>query len=515
MSADTEGEISTERPKTSYGQILRSSALIGGSQVIVILIGMVRTKAMAVLLGPAGFGLMGLLTSIVDVVVSVAGMGIASSGVRQIAEATSSGDQDRIARTAKVLRWAALLLGLLGAALLFLFSRQAAILTFGNDSAAWAVALLSLAVLFRVLADGQGALVQGTRRVADLAKIGVLGALLGTAGSILIVYYLHADGVAPSVVWVTAISFLISWWFSRKIEIKRARPSASEAWGEATALLTLGIAFMASGFLMMGAAYVVRAMLANQVGMEAVGLYSAAWTIGGLYVNIILQAMGADFYPRLVGVARNDSECNRLTNEQAQISMLLAAPGVCATIALAPLVIHLFYSAEFGGAVDMLRWICFGVAIRVIAWPMGFILVAKNRRLLFLTIDLTWAMVNVGLTWLLVAQFGLNGAGIAFFVSYVIHTALVYSIVRRISGFHCASKTLRTAMPFIASLAVTALAVFSLPEVPAIVFGLVTTAAIGVHSIKSLFALGVVEEVSFLRSLLERVGRSRFASRSR
>ncbi len=48
-------------------------------------------------------------------------------------------------------------------------------------------------------------------------------------------------------------------------------------------------------------------------------------------VNIVLQAMGADFYPRLAGVANNDPECNRLTNEQAQVSMLLAAPGVSAT----------------------------------------------------------------------------------------------------------------------------------------------------------------------------------------
>jgi PST family polysaccharide transporter len=43
---------------------LKSSALIGGSSVVSIAIGIVRIKAIAVLLGPAGVGLMGLHNSI-------------------------------------------------------------------------------------------------------------------------------------------------------------------------------------------------------------------------------------------------------------------------------------------------------------------------------------------------------------------------------------------------------------------------------------------------------------------
>ena len=54
---------------------------------------------------------------------------------------------------------------------------------------------------------------------------------------------------------------------------------------------------MASGFLTMGAAYAVRTMVLRIVGVEAAGFYQSAWALGGLYVGIILQAMGADFYP--------------------------------------------------------------------------------------------------------------------------------------------------------------------------------------------------------------------------
>ena len=42
--------------------------------------------------------------------------------------------------------------------------------------------------------------------------------------------------------------------------------------------------------------------------------------------------LGTDFYPRLVGAASDDVQCNRLVNEQAHISLLLALPGVLATL---------------------------------------------------------------------------------------------------------------------------------------------------------------------------------------
>ena len=93
-----------EPRQQSYGQILKSSALVGGSSVLNIGIGIVRTKAMAMLLGPAGFGLFGLYGSIADLTLTVAGMGINSSGVRQIAEAVGSGKWTESALTTVAFR---------------------------------------------------------------------------------------------------------------------------------------------------------------------------------------------------------------------------------------------------------------------------------------------------------------------------------------------------------------------------------------------------------------------------
>jgi PST family polysaccharide transporter len=196
--------------------------------------------------------------------------------------------------------------------------------------------------------------------------------------------------------------------------------------------------------------------------------------------------MGADFYPRLVGVSANDAQCNRLTDEQSQISMLLAVPGVCATIACAPLVIALFYTSEFTGAIETLRWICLGVALRVITWPMGFIVVAKGRRRLFLGVDCAWAAVNVALTWLFAGWFGLNGAGLAFFGSYLFHGLIIYPIVLKLTGFSWSRECRHIALFFLLCVGSVFAACHFLPTPWAMVAGIGISIASGLYSLHRL-----------------------------
>ena len=174
--------------------------------------------------------------------------------------------------------------------------------------------------------------------------------------------------------------------------------------------------------------------------------------------------MGADFYPRLVGAITDKPRANRLVNEQAHVSMLLAGPGVVATLAFAAPVLTLFYTEEFNAAAGLLRWICLGMALRVITWPIGYIIVASNRRLVFFATEFAWTVVNVSLSWLCIDRFGLDGAGIAFFASYVFHAVVVYILVGRMTGFRWSAANRRTGLVYVAAVGV----VFCrLPRAPA------------------------------------------------
>jgi O-antigen/teichoic acid export membrane protein len=59
----------------TYRQILRSSSIIGGASFVGVLVALLRIKAAAILLGPAGVGLIGLLQSLMATAASVSALG--------------------------------------------------------------------------------------------------------------------------------------------------------------------------------------------------------------------------------------------------------------------------------------------------------------------------------------------------------------------------------------------------------------------------------------------------------
>jgi O-antigen/teichoic acid export membrane protein len=239
----------------------------------------------------------------------------------------------------------------------------------------------------------------------------------------------------------------------------------------------------------MSAAYAIRIIVLRSEGFEAAGLYQSAWALGGLYVGIVFQAMGADFYPRLTAVASNNEECNRLVNEQAQVGLLVGGAGVIATLTLAPLVIAIFYSTRFAPAVDLLRWICLGMMLRVIAWPMGYIVLAKNAQKAFFWTELAATVIHIGLAWVLVAHVGLNGAGVAFFGLYVWHGLLIYAVVRRISGFRWSRENVKLGTIFVGVIAAVFCGLYLLPSWLATSLGVLSTAATGLYSARALASL--------------------------
>ena len=474
---------------SSYGRIVKATALVGASSITNIVLAIVRTKIIAMLLGPSGVGLFGLFGSVADIVRTIAGTGINQSGVRQIAEAFGSNDGHRIAVTITTLRRTALVLGGAGAILLAVLCKPIARLTFGHEQYVSGVLLLAFAVAFSIVSDAQNALIQGMRRIGDLAKLTVIGGLAGTFFSIVIVYLWRESGVAASLVCVSAVSVITSWSFARRIKVERVVMTFLQVRREALALLTLGFMLMASASLTMIAAYLIRIVVLHAIDLDAAGLYQAAWTLGGLYIGFILQAMGADFYPRLTAVASDHAECNRLVNEQTEVSLLMAVPGLVVTLTFTPIVLHLFYSAKFWPAVELLRWICLGALLQVATSPITIIQLAKGAKNIFFLTRFASNTIHVGLAWGGLRLFGLVGAGIAFFAMSVIQFSLSYTVARRLSCFQWSAANRRLALFFAPVVISVFLASYLVSRAGLVIFGTALSLLAGVFSLKTLCAL--------------------------
>lgn len=129
---------------SSYAQILKPSSLMGGVAVVELLLGMVRIKFAAVLIGATGTGLAVNVGAIQGFIGTLAGMGIQSVAVREVASAYAKGDQQEVGRTILTLRRVCWLTGLLGMATLMLLSPWLSQLTFGSAQYQWKIAALGI-----------------------------------------------------------------------------------------------------------------------------------------------------------------------------------------------------------------------------------------------------------------------------------------------------------------------------------------------------------------------------------
>ena len=124
------------------------------------------------------------------------------------------------------------------------------------------------------------------------------------------------------------------------------------------------------------------------------------------------------------------------------------------TLVFAPLVIQIFYSARFGPAVEVLRWFCLGMMLRVATWPMGFIVLAKGARNIFFWAEVGINALHVALAFIFIRMFGLRGAGIAFFALYATYWIPIYIISRDLTGFRWSSSNRRLGFVFALLIAV-------------------------------------------------------------
>jgi PST family polysaccharide transporter len=421
---------------TSYRQILRSTSIIGGASVLNILIGLLRMKVAAVLLGPAGVGLIGLLQNILGTAAGLAGLGVGNVGTRQIAEAAATGDVHNVAIARRALFWLTLALAVLGGCGVWLLREPLAKAVLGDAAHADTVGWLGLGVALTVAAASQTALLNGMRRIGDLARVNVGAAVLSTVAAVGIAALWGQHGILAFVLAGPVASFLLGHWYVVRLgRLQAPRAARAHLLQQWRTLLRLGFAFMVSGMVVNLGQLLVRTLIQRELGPVALGHFQAAWIISMTYLGFVLGAMGTDYYPRLTAVIREPDKVNRLVNEQTEVALLLAGPAFLAMLALAPWLVRLLYSAEFAEAANILRWQVLGDVLKVASWPLGFVLLAAGdgRAFMFtesLAIGVFVLGVALGLPW-----FGIDSTGIAFLLMYVAYLPLVWILAKKRTKF--------------------------------------------------------------------------------
>lgn len=414
---------------------MKSTSIFGGVQVFNIIIAIVRSKIVAVLLGPSGVGIISLLTTTIGLIAGVTNFGLGTVAVKNIAIADTSEDKHQIARTIHIFRRLVWITGSLGFVLTLILSPLLSRMAFGNKTYTIAFILLSITLLFAQINAGQNAVLQGMRKIQYMAKASMLGAVAGLIISIPLYFFFKEKGIVPAMIITSIITLILSWYYAKKIKIPKAIVEKTVFRNESREMLSMGFFISMSGLIGIGSAYIVRIFISKSGGIVDVGLFSAGFTIVNTYVGMVFTAMGTDYYPRLSSLAHDNEKRNESINQQAEIAVLILAPILIIFIVFIKWAIILLYSNEFLGVVTMIHWAALGVFFKAISWSIGYLFLAKSDSKLFFWNEL---LANSYMLAFNIAGYyyaGLSGLGISFLATYLMYFLQVYIVTNRKYGF--------------------------------------------------------------------------------
>ncbi len=419
----------------NYKESIKATSIFGGVQLFNIVIKIVRSKFIAVLLGPNGMGIFGLLNSTILLVSSFTNFGLQTSAVRNIADANGTKNSKQIPLVISVLQKLVWYTGLLGTIICLFGASYLSQLTFGNKDYTIAFVILSTSLLILQLTSGQLALLQGLQKYKYLAKANILGNAIGLFITVPLYFFGGIDAIVPVLLLSIIVPYILAKYYANKIKIKTTKVKIADVKHIGGNMLKMGILISMQGLLATLSSFLIRIYISKQGSVDQVGLYNAGFTITNTYIGLILTAMATDYYPRLSKVASEKLIFSKTINQQAEIALLLLAPLVILFLAFIKIAIVVLFSPKFLPIENMLLWAMLATLFKTMAWTLSYSLLAKGDSKAFFWSEFTVLIYSFGLNIGGYYFYGLTGLGVSFFITYILYFIQLVFIVRKKYGF--------------------------------------------------------------------------------
>ena len=424
----------SQNEKKKYRSSFGATLLFSGVQVYQILIRVIKSKFVALFIGPAGMGISSLLHSTTDLISASTNLGLKTSGVKSVASAHAENDKESISKTITVLRRLILITGLVGMIICAVLAPVWSKVSFGNSEFILSFVFVSVIILLDQLNNGELVLLQGMQQKKYLARANIIGQTLGLIITVPLYYFYRIQAIVWVLVLSSAITLIISRIYTSKLHIERSNISWRETFIVGREMIKLGF-FLSLQFLLdQGVVYLIRNYVSNVGGIEEVGLYSAGTAIVSTYLGLVFTAIATDYFPRLAATKTNE-EMSEAVHTQADISILLFAPLIIAlTLFIKPITI-LLYSEKFLPIEYMMYWSIGATLFQAMGWAVSYTLLARAKPLYFFLNELFAKFYSVPLKLIGYKTMGLEGFGIATLLCYILYMIQVLIVSRKLFDF--------------------------------------------------------------------------------
>lgn len=393
---------------------------IGGAarQLVGIILVPIYTRVFA----PAEFGVIDLLTTVISILIIVLMLGIDSGLGRYYADTDDHGERREIASTS--------LLYLLGGGVLLLpiaigFRQPLSTFILGEPHYSGIFALAACSVAPTLLLMHFKNVLKWQRRAKTVLLFSIAAILTQTALTILLVvgFRMGLAGIYIAAIAVPFTFLPIGWYLTRQTHIV----TFSTRWLSRMIRYGTPIAFLGAAVYVL--TYADRYFLQYYHGLAAVGLYGLAYKVASA-VSLLFMGFRVALGPFVYSTFREEGAPQKYAQIFDYVSVICAI--LLLTVSLfAREIVLIFGGRTYEAAYPVVPLLAGSLAVYTLGSYFAFGIGIAEK-----TIHQVWtsgsaAGLNIALNFLLIPRFGVWGAAIATFGSYILLAGLQQIISQR------------------------------------------------------------------------------------
>lgn len=409
--------------------LLRTGLLNAFAVAIRMLSAIVLNKILAIYVGPAGYALIGQFQSLVAMLTTFASGAVNTGVTKGTAEHFDDPEQQiRIWRTAGTI-------AIVGAStigvVLATFHAQFAHQFLGDQRYGRIFIWLGVSLVFIALNGLMLAILNGKKQIGLFVLVNIAGSLIGLAvtGGLSVLFGLEgallALSVNQAIVFVVSVTLCIRQpWFRFSMLFGRIDGRALRELLKFTAMALTSAAMMPLVQIL------IRDHLMREFGQESAGYWEALMRISGLYLTLVTVPLSIYFLPRIAEI-REFGELKREIMSGYKVIVPVTTLGAVAIYLLRDFITLTLFTPEFSPIRDLFGWQMIGDVVKICGWLLGYVLIARGWTIPYIATELIF-----GVTWYCLVRFGthyfgLNGAQIAYAVTYTLYMITLYFYLSR------------------------------------------------------------------------------------
>ncbi|TYB76863.1 O-antigen translocase [Bizionia myxarmorum] len=407
--------------------LFKVASLNSVSMIVKIISGFLTSKAIALYVGAEGMALIGNLRNFLSSVQALSILGFYNGVVKYVAEF-----KENMRELSKIIS-TVFYLGFISTVLISFFCYFNAeainnyVFSYYNDYA-YVIKIMAIALPFYALNMFIFSILNGFSRYKTLIVINIIGQIFGLSITLLLIYKEHIEGALISVVIAESLLFFIS-----LVGIANRRSLSSLIKVKNINLQTLkklssfSVMAIFSAFLLPLVAIAIRNYITDNVGLKEAGFWEAMNRISHYYLMFVSSLLTLYILPRFSEIDNKKEFRAEVFNFYKTIIPIFAV-GLFLIYISRKIIVLVVFSEEFNPVSELFLWQLLGDFIKVLSIVIAYQFLAKKMFWHYIITEAFSVAILYATSIYFIDIYGVKGANIAHFVTYVLYYGLILLI---------------------------------------------------------------------------------------